>query len=323
MTPSLLPEEQYDLDFFDGWNQTDADAALGVPILKITTESLKRPGGITAAFKDGLDRATAYTVQELSKVALGVAIHFTPPNGKTTTPLRNPRVGAQGVKALKRRIKADIIPLDSLDANDNPKVQLPTAYPGGDPANPTPVDFQFLGQRTRYIPESVGGFAFVTPRKGTATGKRIQYANVAQVMKNGSFFTKARKTDWVRRKANQDFRSRPIWVKPSEVSAFINQKSKAAGRLISGWDPAVKLLNYKQAKADFVPGANGFAHYVGSHAEDIGFVFGNREFKDLKVARIRKDLAGRIMKWSEYGWSKIFPHLEKNYKKQLKAALGL
>lgn len=323
MTPSLLPEEQYDLDFFDGWTQTDADAALGVPILKITTESLKRPGGITAAFKDGLDRATAYTVQELSKVSLGVAIHFTPPNGKTTTPLRNPRVGAQGVKALKRRIKADIIPLTDLDANDTPAVVLPTAYPGGDPQNPVPVGFAYKGERTKYLAESVGGFQFVAPMPNTSKGKNIRYVNVERVVESNSYFTKGRQQDWVRRKAGQAVRGVPMWAKQKEVSAYITKISKNAGRLISGWNPAVKLLNYKQAKADFVPGANGFAHYVGTNAEDIGFVFGNREFKDLKIARIRKGLADRIMQWSEYGWAKIFPNLEKNYKKQLKAALGL
>lgn len=323
MTPSLLPEEMYDLDLFDGWSAKDIDDANGTPILNITVDTLKKPGGITAAFAQGLEKATAYTVQELSKVAVGVAVHFTPPNGKTTTPLRNTRVGAQGVKALRRRIKADIIPVSDLNANDNPKVQLPTAIPGGDPNDPTPVGIEFLGHRTRYIPESVGGFAFVTPRKGTTTGKRIQYTNPADIMGHASFFTKGRKSDWVRRKARQAYTGFPLWVRPKDVSSFIAKKSAVAGRLISGWLPAVNLLGYKQAKADFVPGANGFAQYVGNSAADLGFEFGNREFKDLKVARIKKGLADRIMKWSEYGWEKVLPHLEKNYLKTLKNALGV
>lgn len=317
MTPSLLPEEFYDLDLLDG-----TTTAAGVPVISITSESLKRPGGIVAAFKEGLDRATAYTVQELSKVAVGVAIHFTPPNGKTTTPLRNPRVGAQGVKALKRRIKADIVPLVDLDANDSPSVVLPTAYPGGDPQNPVPVNFSYKGTKTPYLPESVGGFQFVTPRPNSANGKKIRYANVDQVMSGHSYFTKGRKSDWVRRKAGAAVRFAPLWAKPKDVSAFITKQTKKAGRLISGWNPAVKLLNYKQAKADFIPDADGFARFVGSNASSIGFEFGNREFKNLQVARIRKGLADRIVKWSEFGWSKLFPHLEKNYLKQLRAALN-
>jgi hypothetical protein len=323
MTPSLLPEEMYDLDFFDGWSAKEIDAANGSPILNITVDSLKKPGGITAAFSQGLEKATAYTVQELSKVAVGVAVHFTPPNGKTTTPLKKPRVGAQGVKALRRRIKADIVPLVSLTANDNPKIVLPTAIPGGDPNDPTPVGFEFMGHRTKYLPQSVGGFAFVTPKKGTTNGKKIRYTKPDEIMGHGSFFTKGRKADWVRRKARQAYTGFPLWARPKDVSAFINKKAAVAGRLISGWGPAVRLLGYKQAKADFVPNANGFAQYVGNSAEDMGFEFGNREFKDLKIARIRKDLAGRIMKWSEYGWSSILPHLEKNYLKTLKQALGV
>ena len=55
----------------------------------------------------------------------------------------------------------------------------------------------------------------------------------------------------------------------------------------------------------------------------MGFTFGNREFKNLHVARIRKGLADRIMEWSERGWDNVLSYLERNYIKTLKASTGL
>lgn len=320
MTPSLLPEEMYDMDFFEGWD--DVNDVPGTPILTITADTPKTPGGITSAFADGLAKATAFTVQELSKVSLGVAIHFTPPNGKTVTPLRA-ATGAKGVKALKRRIHADFLPLDSLSDNNAPRAKVPTAIPGGDPSDPTPVNIMFGSQKLRYIPQSVGGLSFVTPRGSTA-GKNIRFTDPREIMRHGTFFTRARGKNWHRRKARQAYQGFPLWVKPAAVRSVISEQQKKAGTLLSGWQPAVRMLGYgNKNRADFHPNADGFANWILAPDGSPAFEFGNREFKNLNVSRIKKGLAERIMKWSEYGWEKIGQHLEKNYLKTLKAATGL
>lgn len=321
MTPSLLPEEMYDLDFFEGWDFDDNPNE--VPILRITADTPKRPGGITTAFADGLEKATAYTVQELSKVSLGVAIHFTPPNGKTVTPLRT-STGAKGVKALKRRIATELMP--AVFAGDNASAMVPSAIPGGDPANPTPVKYRLGSMEVPegIIPRGVGGWAFVQPRGKIKPGTKINFTDPLQMVRQHGYFTKARKSNNVRRYANQKWRTKSYWVRPGSLKSAAAELQKNAGRLISGWYPAAKLLGYGQRnRSDFHPDANGFANYYGTNAEDMGFTFGNREFKNLHVARIRKGLADRIMEWSERGWENVLSYLERNYVKTLKAATGL
>lgn len=325
MTPSLLDEEMYDLDFFEGW---DLDSNPNeVPILRITADTPKRAGGITTAFANGLEKATAYTVQELSKVSLGVAIHFTPPNGKTTTPLRNP-TGAKGVTALKKRISRELLPT-VFDEDSNASAQIVSAIPGGDPDNPTPVKYMLGARNGLEVPEGimprgVGGWTFVQPRGRIPAKVKIKYTDPLQMVRQHGYFTKARKSNNVRRYANRKWRMQPYWVRPGSVKEAVSELQKNAGRLISGWYPAAKLLGYGQRnRSDFHPNANGFANYYGTNAEDLGFTFGNREFKNLHVARIRKGMADRIMEWSERGWDNVLSYLERNYIKTLKASTGL
>jgi hypothetical protein len=321
MTPSLLPEEMYDLDFFDGWDFEDKPNE--VPVLRITADTPKRPGGITTAFASGLEKATAYTVQELSKVSLGVAIHFTPPNGKTVTPLRT-STGSKGVKALKRRIATEIMP--AVFTGDNATGMVPSAIPGGDPSNPTPVKYRLGAMEVPegVIPRGVGGWSFVQPRGKIKPGTKIKFTDPLQMVRQHGYFTKARKSNNVRRYANKKWRMQPYWVRPGSVKAAAAELQKNAGRLISGWYPAARILGYGQRnKSDFHPNADGFANYYGTNAEDMGFTFGNREFKNLHVARIRKGLADRIMEWSERGWDNVLSYLERNYIKTLKASTGL
>lgn len=321
MTPSLLPEEMYDMDFFEGWE--DLEDVSGVPLIHITAETPKRPGGITTAFAEGLEKATAFAVQEFSKVALGVAIHFTPPNGKTVTPLRS-TTGAKGVKALKRRIATEIAPA-VFNESGSASAMIPTAIPGGDPDNPTPVKYRLGSMEVPepIIPRGVGGWAFVQPR-GKIADKKIPFVDPLSMVRRHGYFTKARKSNNVRRYANRKYAGQVYWVRPGSITAATKALQKNAGMLISGWQHAVKMLGYgNKNRADFQPNARGFAHWHGLSAEELGFEFGNREFKNLHVARIRKGLADRIMKWSEYGWEKVGEHLEKNYIKTLKAATGL
>lgn len=321
MTPSLLPDEMYDLDFFEGWDSDDSPSQM--PILRITADTPKVPGGITSAFAEGLEKATAYTVQELSKVSLGVAIHFTPPNGKTVTPLRT-STGSKGVKALKRRIATELAP--AVFAGDNASAMVPSAIPGGDPSNPTPVKFKLgaMDVPEGIIPRGVGGWSFVQPRGKIKPGTKIKFTDPLQMVRQHGYFTKARKSDNVRRYANRKWREGVYWVRPGSVRAATAALQKNAGRLVSGWYPAAQMLGYGQRnRSDFHPNADGFAHYYGETAEDLGFTFGNREFKNLHVARIRKGLAERIMEWSERGWENVLSYLERNYIKTLKAATGL
>ena len=118
----------YDLDLFDGWSAKDIDDANGTPILNISVDASKKPGGITAAFAQGLEKATAYTVQEFKSCG---GVHFTPPNGKTTTRFEYARRRSrrQGFAA----VKADIIPLPTLTPNDNPKGSASDRYSGRRP----------------------------------------------------------------------------------------------------------------------------------------------------------------------------------------------
>ena len=321
MTPSLLPDEMYDLDFFEGWDFEDKPNE--VPVLRITADTPKRPGGITTAFSAGLEKATAYTVQELSKVSLGVAIHFTPPNGKTVTPLRT-STGSKGVKALKRGIATEIMP--AVFTGDNASGMVPSAIPGGDPNNPTPIKYRLGSMEVPegIIPRGVGGWIFVQPRGKIKPGTKIKYTDPLQMVRQHGYFTKARKSNNVRRYASKKWRMQPYWVRPGSVKAATAELQKNAGRLISGWYPAAKILGYGQRnRSDFHPAADGFANYYGTNAEDMGFTFGNREFKNLHVARIRQGLADRIMEWSERGWENVLSYLERNYIKTLKAATGL
>ena len=85
-----------------------------------------------------------------------------------------------------------------------------------------------------------------------------------------------------------------FWVRPKDVSSFIAKKIGGCGsadfRLASGCQFA---WGYKQAKADFVAGCKRLRSVRRQQCRGTwASSSGNREFKDLKVARIKKDMAG-------------------------------
>lgn len=317
MTPDLLPPSAYDLDLFEGWDNAPTND--GFPVVRVTADMVKQPGGIARAFSDSLSSATAFTIQEIAKVALGVAIHFTPPNGKSVTPLRT-TTGAKGVNALKKRIARESSP--SVLNGSNFSAGKITAIPGGDPENPVPVQYRIgnLPVPEGIVPRSVGGWLFVQPR--SVDSQKITYTDPLALMRKGGYFTKARKSDNVRRYARPSYRKKFFWVRPGALDAAVKHFQKNAGMLVSGWNPAAQLLGYgARNRSDFHPGADGVAKYYGSTPADLGFMMVNRELKNLQVARIKNKLDERIIYWANRSLPPVLQNLEKKYVKTLQRAL--
>lgn len=319
MTPSLLPESFYDLDHLEG---VAAASGAGMPIVKISAPTLARHGSFGELFEDAFSEATANAVKEASKIALGVAIHFTPPNGKSVTPLST-TTGVKGVKALKRRIATELMP--AVFNAESASGIVPTAIPGGDPANPTPVEYQLSGMPVpdNVIPRGVGGWAFVQPRGKVPAGVRIDFVDPLQIVRSHGYFTKARKSDNVRRFANKKWRLKPMWVRPGGISKAVKALQQNAGRLLSGWHPAVQALGYgNRNRADFIPGADGTASFSRLPSGEPVFSFSNRELKDLQVARIRKGLSDRILQWSQSSIEAQLPNIRRKFLKELKTSFN-